>query len=237
MFAIVNTQTKSIVAFTTDPNYPLESGEKAYTAPDNTTFENCKYLILSGKKVVFDETAILNDIKSAKIAEIKTQAKNLITDTDWQLQRATERESCGFVALGELDAVLTARENIRQSSNLAEEAVLALTTKEDVENFTWEVQNVVESPHRITKRQFLDRFTDNEIAAILAACEQNAVLNVFYEKVKLATYISLNEESVQLGLQMLELGGLLSPGRAAEILAVETAENTESTAENTESKA
>ena len=218
LYAICNTNTNSFVGLTTSNKITLGENEAFFECPPEITFENTQYAAFDGEKVYFNTEAYLADLKSAKIAEIKAQAKAQIEATDWQLQRAQERESCGFTALSDLDDILTERENIRQSSNKAEAAVNALTSEAEIADFTWGVENLVEHPNRITKKQFLDLFTDQEIATILAACEQNATLEVFYEKVKIATYINLNEQAVQLGLQMLELGGLLAEGRAAEIL-------------------
>ena len=218
MFAIINTETNEVEGLSSHGDCEIRANQKFVEIPAELTFENTQYAAFDGEKVYFNTEAYLADLKSAKIAQIKVEAKALIEATDWQLQRAEERESCGFTALSDLDDILTARENIRQSSNKAEAAVNALTTEAEIADFTWGVENLVEHPNRITKKQFLDLFTDQEIATILAAAETNATLEVFYEKVKIATYINLNEQAVQLGLQMLELGGLLAQGRAAEIL-------------------
>ena len=187
-------------------------------APKDLNADTLPYALLENGTVKMDYAPRLQAAKEAKIAEIKEEAKAQIEALDWKLQRAEERESCGFSALSDLDDILTARENIRQSSNKAEAAVNALTTEAQVADFTWDVENLVERPNRITKKQFLDLFTTEEIATILAAAEANAALEVFYEKVKIATYINLDEQAVQMGLQMLELGGLLQSGRAAQIL-------------------
>ena len=218
LYCIVNTQTNTIEVTTTDAAAQTGENEILLPAPEGVDFEKAQFLRYNGTEIVLDTEEILKRARYQKCVEIKAQAKALIEATDWQLQRAEERESCGFTALSDLDDILTARENIRQSSNKAEAAVNALTTEEQIASFTWDVENLVEHPNRITKKQFLDLFTDQEIATILAAAQTNATLEVFYEKVKIATYINLNEQAVQLGLQMLELGGFLAQGRAAEIL-------------------
>lgn len=218
MFAIINTETNEVEGLSSHADCEIRADQKFVEIPAELHFETTDYAAFDGKKVYFNVELYLADLKAAKITEIKAQAKQQIEALSWKLERATERESCGFSALSELDDVLTERENIRQSSNKAEAAVNALTTEAEIADFTWSVENLAEHPNRITKKQFLDLFTNEEMATLLAACETNATLNVFYEKVKIATYINLNDPAVQMGLQMLELGGLLAAGRAAEIL-------------------
>lgn len=77
---------------------------------------------------------------------------------------------------------------------------------------------------RLTKLQFIQRFTDVEFATILGATKVNIALEAWYEQFRLATpepdgtSIDLDDPRTQGGVMALEAGGLLALGRAAEIL-------------------
>lgn len=83
------------------------------------------------------ESIDLESAKAAKVLEIKGEAERRITALDWRLQRAQEREQLGETGFETVNEVLTLREQIRQASNSAEQAVETLTTIEDVYNFSW----------------------------------------------------------------------------------------------------
>ena len=82
----------------------------------------------NGLQFIDDTLEIAPDIdtlKVNKITEIKRQASNLISDTDWKLQRAIEQEALGIEALNPLDIYIQ-REGIRQASNRIEETINSL---------------------------------------------------------------------------------------------------------------
>ncbi len=79
----------------------------------------------------------LDEAKAAKVVEIKAEAERRITELDWRLQRAQERELLGETGFETVADVLTLREQIRQASNAAELAVATLASVEDVQAFTW----------------------------------------------------------------------------------------------------
>ena len=79
----------------------------------------------------------LDEAKAAKVVEIKAEAERRITALDWRLQRAQERELLGETGFETVADVLALREQIRQASNAAEQAVGFLDTVSDVLAFTW----------------------------------------------------------------------------------------------------
>ena len=79
----------------------------------------------------------LDEEKAAKVVEIKAEAERRITALDWRLQRAQEREQLGESGVETVSDVLSLREQIRQASNSAEQAVSTLTDVGEVLAFTW----------------------------------------------------------------------------------------------------
>ena len=79
----------------------------------------------------------LDEVKAAKVVEIKAEAERRITALDWRLQRAQERELLGEAGVETVADVLALREQIRQASNSAELAVSTLTDVGEVLAFTW----------------------------------------------------------------------------------------------------
>lgn len=81
--------------------------------------------------------AELSTAKAARIELIKQEAADRIAATDWRLERARERAAL-VEQNPETEAdVLAEREQIRQASNAAEAAVIALTMVEQVKTFSW----------------------------------------------------------------------------------------------------
>lgn len=79
----------------------------------------------------------VDDAKTARIALIKTEANDRIVALDWKVTRVSERKQRSRASQAEYDAVLDERETIRTASDQAEIDVSALTTVQDVQNFTW----------------------------------------------------------------------------------------------------
>jgi hypothetical protein len=71
----------------------------------------------------------------------------------------------------------------------------------------------------ISKLDYMDRFTDAELAGIYTAAKQFVQIEVWLEKFKLATHIDLDDPRTVSGVHSLEAAGLIGQGRAAEILA------------------
>lgn len=71
----------------------------------------------------------------------------------------------------------------------------------------------------ITKLEYMNRFTDAELAGIYTAAKSEVQIEIWLEKFKLASEIDLDDAATIAGLQAMEAGGLLAAGRTAEILA------------------
>lgn len=87
---------------------------------------------------------------------------------------------------------------------------------------TWNPLTLAFEPivkQKITQLEFLRRLTTTEFAAIKATCSQSADLDFYWAKFFAAEFVDLKDPEVITGLQMLEQVGLLSAGRAAQILA------------------
>lgn len=65
---------------------------------------------------------------------------------------------------------------------------------------------------------FMELFTDSEMVGILDAAKVNTSVQLFVMKMEQASYIDLDYPATIAGVQSLEAGGLLSAGRAEEIL-------------------
>ena len=81
--------------------------------------------------------AELSAAKAARIELIKQESAERIATTDWRLERARERAALGLDNPETEADVLAEREQIRQASNAAEAAVIALTMVEQVKTFSW----------------------------------------------------------------------------------------------------
>jgi propanediol dehydratase large subunit len=71
----------------------------------------------------------------------------------------------------------------------------------------------------ITKLAFMERFTDEELAAIYAAAKTDVRVEVWLDKLKLASEVDLNDPRTIAGVQALAAAGLLSEARVQEVLA------------------
>ena len=181
-------------------------------------------LVLNAQgEAVQDIALALQLAKTARIAQIKAEAADAITSTDWQLQRVREREAAGWATLSDVDVVLAKREAIRRSSNAAEAAVNACTTAQEVQALQWSATDVtVPLPCRVTRAGFLDALRaqgEDVIPAILIAKDSNPALLQWWTYFDQAEYIAGNDARLAGGLQGLEFAGLLPKGGAAAVLA------------------
>lgn len=71
----------------------------------------------------------------------------------------------------------------------------------------------------LTKLQYLRRFTSMERVTIRQAAKAEPALEDYLAMLELAEDISLDDADTVAAVNMLELAGLIAPGRAAEILA------------------
>ncbi|MFZ6772301.1 hypothetical protein ACO0LB_06240 [Undibacterium sp. SXout7W] len=195
-------------------NDPLSTSPEV---PNNYRDDEMGCYVLRDGVALLDANLVLTKAKNQRIARIKTEAANMIAATDWKLQRAQERDAAGWASLSDIDVVLAEREAIRQSSNAAETAVNTLTDIAAVQAYTWAVDVAVPAPMRLTRGEFLDRFTEVETEAILAMAENNASLKRWLLRLENSDWIKTSEAAP--GLQALEIAGLIAPGRADQILA------------------
>lgn len=79
---------------------------------------------------------------------------------------------------------------------------------------------IPQTPIRITsKLEYMNRFTDAELAAIYTAAKSVISVEIWLEKFKLASEIDLDDPRTIGGVRAMEAAGLLATGRAAVILA------------------
>lgn len=70
----------------------------------------------------------------------------------------------------------------------------------------------------LTRRAYLGLFSQEERVAIRVAAKNFPALEDYLELLSIAEYVDLDDPDVAAGLAALEAAGLISPGRAAEIL-------------------
>lgn len=75
----------------------------------------------------------------------------------------------------------------------------------------------------ISKLDFLDLFTDDELEAIIAKSKENSSVghkvSVFIQRLELSETVDLKSDRANTAVNGMEELGLIAPGRAAEILA------------------
>lgn len=218
MKLVIDLSSNTVAGRTSDPGFSPSSGQVLTDVPEGFDMERSTEWSFGPGGLTHDPLVALNRAKAARKALIKNEAANLITASDWKLQRAKERETAGWATLADVDAVLTERESIRRSSGAAELALEALTDVASVQSFTWAADVLVIAPRRLTHTQFVGLFTDAELQGILAAAQASPAMGAWWKKFELANGVDLNDRGAQGGLQALEFSGLIGEGRAAEIL-------------------
>jgi len=73
-------------------------------------------------------------------------------------------------------------------------------------------------PTPLTHKQFMDRFTDTELAAIMTAAKSSIELELWFKRFEMAQDILLTDPQTIAGVNALETAGLIATGRATEIL-------------------
>lgn len=161
----------------------------------------------------------LGAYQARRTDELRAQAQTQIEALQWRIERATEREQLGLP--GEtLEAVLVEREALRRASNRCAAEVQAATTLDAVRAVQFDVTDADRAtPNRITRLQFLSRFTDAEMQAVISASDQSTALRAALLKWQNSEGVVLTDPATVAGVEALEIAGLLSAGRAAEVLA------------------
>lgn len=160
-------------------------------------------------------------VKADKVNAIKQQASDLIADTEWQLQRATERDALGMTLLESETpkAILSYREAVRRASNRAETELNKLRAINTVNAFTWQVEPTdYPSNKSLTHLEFLRRFTSDERIAITQAGLSNTAIADYINMLDVAKFVNTTDGDVAAGVQALEAAGVIDLGRANEIL-------------------
>lgn len=73
--------------------------------------------------------------------------------------------------------------------------------------------------HELSIMDFRSRFTDGEKIAIYTAADAAIAIKVWLDDLQSSEYVSLDDPRTVGGVYAMEFGGLIGPGRAAEILA------------------
>lgn len=221
MRVIIDETTGAGVGVTTDPAFVAGAGMRVMDAPPDFDPARASEYRLDGEALIHDPAIVLTRVKAARIAEIKRQAAGLIAALQWRIERAEERDRLGLP--GEtVEEVLLEREAIRRASNRCEaevEAALDVQAVQAVQFAVTEADRAI--PQRLTRLQFLSRFTDEEMQSIVAAADTSPALKAALLKWQTAEGITLTDAVTQAGVQALEMAGLIAAGRAAQILAVE----------------
>ena len=221
MTQLILDAANQITGYTQNDQQAAWDGVRLVPAPegfDPALLAHYSAKVAKGKTTItLNADSALAAAKATRCSQIKNEAAWLITATDWKLQRARERDTAGWGTLADIDQVLAEREAIRRSSDAAELAANALTDIAAVQAYTWAVDVAVAAPKRLTRGEFLDRFTKEERAAILTAAESNGTLKAWVMRLENSDWIKPAE--AEPGIQALEIAGLIQPGRAAAILA------------------
>lgn len=97
----------------------------------------------------------------------------------------------------------------------------------DLSRYCWNtaILDWYEKPHkRLTKLEYMNRFTDQELALIYSAAKVNVQIEVWLAKFNATstddkgTSIDLEDPRTIAGIQALEAAGIINTGRANEIL-------------------
>lgn len=97
-------------------------------------------------------------------------------------------------------------------------------SKSELENgYNWNAEthsfDLKSADRVLTKLDYMNRFTDTELATIYTVAKSNIAVEIWLEKFKLSTEINLDDLRTIGGVMALEQFGLIGPGRASEILA------------------
>jgi len=218
--AIVKTSSGQLCGFTDWADYVPATGCVIVDLPQGYTDDMADLLVYQNGQLSIDQNRLRDRERETVRAKIKAEAGQRISDTDWRLERAREREYLGTSGLTDVDTVLSEREAIRQTSNAIEMRLDALDDVEAVRAFAWTFDGMeVKVPSRMTRKKFLDRFTPEEMATIMAASDQSPAIKAWLITFQSSELIDLGDPTLAMGIGALEMSGLLPEGRAAQVLA------------------
>ncbi|MDD3675221.1 hypothetical protein [Thauera propionica] len=134
----------------------------------------------------------------------------------------TDTPEPGWIKLTSKQSRLAARYRLDEDGKVidafpgkTDEEVLAAIAEQQAA----QAQPTASAPRVLTKLQFLNRFTNEELAAVYTAAKTNVLIEVFLDKLKLAQEVNLDDPQTVDGLQALAAAGLLSEARVQEVLA------------------
>ena len=151
-----------------------------------------------------------------KIEEIKTTVRKLLSDLDWKVQRAQERDYLGLGS--DLSDVMIEKENIRRSGNEAEQYINTIGDISLVTGYTFAVQESLQTFRKLSRVEFLSRFTKDEMDRILDKAKINPTIESFILRLQAAEYINLDDPVTGIGIDMLIAYGLINSTRKSVIL-------------------
>lgn len=121
------------------------------------------------------------------------------------------------INLSDLPAVSAQYENVIDVTNFTNQPSIGWTF--DGQNFVSPGATAYAKPSvKITKLALRNRFTLPEKVALQTALASSATLQAWYNDFQVAIYIDLKSDNTVSGITYLETVGLLSAGRASEIL-------------------
>lgn len=189
------------------------------SAPAGCTPDNAHEFVMLDGAIEHDAAEALTRAKRAAKAQVKAAVAAALDALAWRVERAREREVIG--AAGEsLADVLADREAARRAGNRIEADIDACETRDAVLRARAFVILDVDRvrPASLSPKAFMDRFTDVELTAILAAIEANPAMRTWWARFDKARDVALSDPMTAAGVHALELAGLIAQGRASEIL-------------------
>jgi len=202
-YHLINSETNEIIGWSMER---FETAEGQALIPDT--------------EVPIPKVKDLGLIKSAKINQIRELVREQINNLQWRVERAKEREVIG--AEGEsVKEVFVARETLRRAGNRAEQEIASLEDEENILNYSFEIAEEDRFVTGVlTKLTFLQRFTTEELVNIQQTTLKNPIVYAWYSMLEVADYINVLDPITAQGIHALEDIGLLSEGRAEEILRI-----------------
>lgn len=216
---IIDIQTGRILGSTQDTNYS-RAGCILQSAPDSFDMAQSEEWNYNGTTLVHDLLAATTRTKTDRISQIKTDATKQIEALAWRIERAQERDTLGLT--GEtVNQVLLEKEAIRRAGNRTENVINALSTIAEIQAVVLEIkpEDIATAP-RVSRLEFLRRFNDTEMNAFVSASKANVALEAYLMKLQNAEGIVLTDPATVIGVQALEMMGIIATGRATVILAV-----------------
>ena len=95
-----------------------------------------------------------------------------------------------------------------------------LITKAEAEAAKVVVAATYVAPTQYSRVDFMSLFTQPELVAIYTAAKTDVQIEIFLDFMKAADFINTTDPRTRAGVQTLEVGGLITTGRANEILSL-----------------